>query len=126
MRVLSLAIGVASILAPLSAEAQILMPSYQRPVLSNSRGLECRQTRHPTDAYDRPSPDANRVGVVNLFVAVDGPQQGAFLPFAIDGGRHAWVLATDMVANTRHRSCFVQRLRDGRLLYGENNRIGAD
>ena len=111
---------------PLAAQAQMLRPSFQRQVLSNSRGLECRQTRHPTYAYDRPSPDAARIGVINLFVAVEGPQVGAFVPFAIDGGRHAWVLAKDIVANTRHRSCFVQRLRDGRLLYGENNRIGAD
>ena len=126
MRVPRLGIALAGVLAPLSAEAQMLLPSHQRPVLSNSRGLECRQTRHPTYAYDRPSSDANRVGVVNLFVAVDGPPQGAFLPFAIDGGHHAWVLAKDVVANIPKRSCFVQRLRDGRLLYGENNRIGAD
>ena len=126
MRVFGVSLLLASVMLPLTVRAQMLTPLHQRPILANSPGLECRQTRHPTYAYDRPGYDGRRIGVINLFVAVDGAQVGAFMPFAIDYGRHAWVLAKDVVTNSKHRSCFVRRLRDGRLLYGENNRIGAD
>lgn len=52
----------------------------------------------------------------SLVVAVTGPAVNGFFPVALRTGQ-AWVPAADTKRPTRLQSCFVRRLRDGRLLY---------
>ena len=114
---------LAANLAVHPARAQNFDFTGHPPVRANSPGLECRQTRHPLYALDAPSPAARRVAVISAFVAVSGPAVDGYVPVALPGWRKGWVPAADTVRNTRTRSCFVERVRDGRLLFSPHNLI---
>jgi len=53
------------------------------------------------------------------------PPVNGFFPVALRTGQ-AWVPAADTKRPTRLQSCFVWRLRDGRLLYSSHDRIQGD
>jgi len=118
--------AAATALMVLPAPAQEMDFTGQRLVWANGPGLECRETRHPTYGYAAPSLAAPRVITFNLVVPVTGPAVRGFLPAVLRDGRQVWVLAADTLRNSRYRSCFVRRLRDGRLLYSSHDRIQGD
>jgi len=93
------------------------------PIRANAPGLECRQTDHPIFAYGSPSPSARPVSRIATLMAVSGPAVGGWVPVELNGGRKGWVLAVDTVRNSRVKSCFVARARDGHLIYSVYNLI---
>ena len=125
---------VATVLAFLAAAAAVLVPparaqefdfTGQGTVRANGPGLTCRETTHPTSGYAAPSFSAQKVVRFSLVVAVTGPAVDGFFPVALRTGQ-AWVPVADTKRPTRLQSCYVRRLRDGRLLYSSQNRIQGD
>lgn len=108
------------------AVAQEFDFTRQGTVWANGPGLECRETTHPTYGYAAPSATSPRLVTFSLVVPVIGPPVNGFLPVALRDGRQAWVRAADTRRNSRYRSCFVRRLRDGRLLYSPHDGIQGD
>lgn len=111
--------------AALPTQAQEFDFTGQGTVRANGPGLTCRETTHPTFGYAAPSFSAPRVVRFSLVVAVTGPAVDDFFPVALRTGQ-AWVPAADTKRPTRLQSCFVRRLRDGRLLYSSHDRIQSD
>ena len=99
----------------------VVMPGQD--VRSNSPGLECRQTSGHVPAYDAPSQDARVVRYMPSVVAVTGPAKGGFVPIVTGDGRSAWVRVSDMLPVSRHKTCFVQRTREGNLRWTKSNAI---
>lgn len=114
---------LAVVISARPAGAQEIDYTQHTPSRANALGLECRQTTHPTFAFASPSPSSPLVARIISVMAVSGPAVGDWVPVELDGGRKAWVLAADTLRNSRAKSCFVGRAKDGHLIYSTNNRI---
>ena len=119
----SLAAAAAVLASP--AQAQEFDFTGQGTVRANGPGLTCLETTHPTFGYAALSFSAPKVVRFSLVVAATGPAVNGFFPVALRTGQ-AWVPAADTKRPTRLQSCFVRRLRDGRLLYSSHDRIQGD
>ncbi len=117
---LALLAGIA--LSP-PVRAQTFDFTRQTPVRANSPGLECRQIQEVIEVRQAPNPAAPRISMVASHVAITGPAVNGYLPVELTGRRPGWVLASQTWPNTRVKSCFVERQRDGRLLISVFNRI---
>ena len=51
------------------------------------------------------------------------PFFGGFVPIVTGDGRSAWVRVSDMLPVSRHKTCFVQRTREGNLRWTKSNAI---
>lgn len=112
--------------APARSEQGFVVVMPGQDIRANGRGLECRQTAGLLPAYAAPSTAAAVVGRVQGMVAATGPARDGFVPVALDDGRRVWLRAKDTWPNSRHKTCYIARGRDGHLRASRFNAIQSD